>query len=204
VASRLRVALESSDPPSCIAALSSKFLLETRRPAAPGMAKEVAMKVRNAAVAAIIAASALAPRGAFAQGGTPAAPPAPVHVPTADEIIFRPATVLGEAWAQALQAVLDGMKRLVDERIEARETLAPTLSPVSPCRGTACVATPVPAVPRMHAGWLPAGGWREAYEKSPVQLTPVAVTPPTESPRDTRGEQGVVLGAKVLLPWMVP
>jgi hypothetical protein len=56
----------------------------------------------------------------------------------------------------------------------------------------------------MHTGWLPASAWREAYEKSPVQLTPVAVTPPTESPRDTRGEQGVVLGAKVLLPWMVP
>jgi hypothetical protein len=165
------------------------------------MAKEVAMKVRNAAVAAILAASALAPRAAFAQGGTP---PAPAHVPTADEIIFRPATVLGEAWAQALQAVLEGMKRLVDERIEAQETLAPTLSPVSPCRGTACVAAPVPAVPRVHAGWLPASAWREAYEKSPVQLTPVAVTPPTESPRDTRGERGVVLGAKVLLPWMVP
>jgi hypothetical protein len=169
------------------------------------MAKEVAMKARNLAVAAILACCAVAPRAAFAQGSAP--PPTrttPAHVPTADEIIFRPATVLGEAWAQALQAVLEGMKRLVDERLEAQETLAPALSPVSPCRGAACVAAPVPAVPRVHAGWLPANGFREAYEKSPVQLTPIAVTPPTESPRDTRGEQGVVLGAKVLLPWMVP
>jgi hypothetical protein len=121
-----------------------------------------------------------------------------------DETIVRPATVLGEAWARALQAVLEGMKRLVDERIEAQETLAPKLSPVSPCRDSACVATPVPSVPRLRAAWLPASGWREALEKSPVQLAPVAVAPPTESPRDTRGEQGVVLGAKMQLPWLVP
>jgi hypothetical protein len=62
----------------------------------------------------------------------------------------------------------------------------------------------VPSVPLLRKGLLPASAWREALQRSPVLLAPVPVTPPTASPRDTRGEQGVVLGAKMQLPWLVP
>jgi hypothetical protein len=84
------------------------------------------------------------------------------------------------------------------------EGITPKLSAVSLCSGSASVAPPAPSVPPLRTRLLPTSAWREPLHRSPVLLAPVVVTPPTESPRDTRGEQGVVLGAKLQLPWLVP
>jgi hypothetical protein len=167
------------------------------------------MKVRAVALAAVaLAAASSWSSAALAQGGAqPALPPVPNQARRVapPEQVIKPATVLGEAWARAVRAVLDGVKRLVDaERLEAAETLSAKASPVDPCRGSACDTKPLQPVPPVRGAWLPASALREAVEKSPVQVGPVAVAPPTESPTDARGQHAVLLGAKMQLPWLVP
>ncbi len=172
------------------------------------------MRVRNSMmVSALVAAatvSAVSP--AWAQGSSPPADPAPATSPqatppaatppaAASESLFTPPSVLGEAWAQALRTVIDGMKQSVDaERLEAVEALGARLATVHP-RAARSWARPLIWT---RSAWIPGHALRDAIEGSPVQLTPVSVTPPTETGVDTRGEHATLLGAKVELPWLVP
>ncbi len=189
------------------------------------------MRVRNHRIAAVIVAS-IALSGAnvaWAQGSQPpptarapapsasarrvsAAPAAPV-TPAANasaagrgvEPLFAPPAVLDQAWARAVRAVLDGVKRLMDaERVEATEALggAP-IPPVDHDRVTQ-VAPPLRFVPAWRAAWTPAKAVREALATAPMQPTPLPIEPPTEADTDTRGEHAVLLGATMTLPWLVP
>jgi len=164
------------------------------------------MRVRNnRMVGALLATAALfAAHPALAQGPAQAATPAAVPSASTSESLFSPPSVLGEAWARALRAVIDDMKQSVDaEHLEAAQAVGAPIAPI---------ATPRPKVARFwirgltpaHSAWLPAHALRDAIAESPVQLTPVAVAPPTESGVDTRGEHAVLLGAKVDFPWLVP
>jgi hypothetical protein len=134
--------------------------------------------------------------------------------------------VLGEAWARAVRAVLDGMKHLVDaERIEAEQAVGgpvdargpqPAARGGSPREPTAGARVSPGRVVASATTWRPSA-MREAIDAalammreapkppvSPVRLTPIAVAPPTDSPTDTRSEHVVLLGAVVELPWLVP
>jgi hypothetical protein len=155
----------------------------------------------NVIVAAIVAAAAItwAPSvlaQGQGQGKAPslAPPPAAVSLPEGQHI-FTPPAVLGDAWARAVRAVLDGVKQLVDmEKIEAeRIVYLKASAPPSP-------APPPPVVP----AWKPTSTLRDTLERSPIQVGPVGVAPPTEAVRDTRGERAHLLGARMELPWMVP
>jgi hypothetical protein len=109
--------------------------------------------------------------------------------------VFTPPAVLGEAWARAVRAVVEGVKHLIDfEKVEAPPLLGARAA-VGP--------TPSPSVPVWRV-WEPADRLREVIVKSPVQVGPVSISPPTEAPVDTRGEHAVLLGARMELPWMVP
>jgi hypothetical protein len=174
------------------------------------------MRARNHWIAAaVVAVAALsnAP-AAYAQGSSPAPPRstgasaasgAATPAPSADRIFTPPAepaptppTVIGEGWARKLRAALDGVKQLLDvERLEAPQAIRAKDAVARP-------TPPPPVVPALRAAWLPASGLRDAIYRSPLQVTPVAVSPPTESPVDTRGEHAVLLGLRVELPWMVP
>jgi hypothetical protein len=157
------------------------------------------MRVRSTmVVAAVVAAAATSLSGArvaSAQGSAP--PPASASAPLGDRI-FTPPTTLGEEWARALRAVLDGMKHLVDaERIEAEEVGGPVAVPsVTPL--------PPPPMPAWRTARLPASALREPVAGSSVQVTPVPIEPPTETPADARGQHAVLLGVKMELPWRVP
>lgn len=176
------------------------------------------MRVRNQvfAAAAIIAATAISSeRTAHAQGSVQKPAAAPVTLAKGDHVFAppiegaeaataaKPPTVLDEAWARALRAVVEGVKHLVDgERIEAEEAIQPArvppLQPVVPAWRTTFTPTWASVVkPAVSA-------LRETIATAPVQVTPVVATPPTESPADTRGEHAVLLGARMGLPWLVP
>jgi hypothetical protein len=182
------------------------------------------MRVRNQVFAfALATAAVMAPASpARAQGSAPPLlkPPA-VAVPRAPaEPIVRPLTVavpgpaapapvlpgveralappvLGQAWAAAVRTVLDGMKHLVDAHKLASEPLRPQVPPPP--------ATPeAPSIPAWRARWTLTGAMREAIAVSPVQVGPVAGVAPLVVSLDTHGEDAVLLGARVDLPWMVP
>ena len=124
-------------------------------------------------------------------------PAAPAPILPGVEHLYTPPVVLGEAWARALRTVLDGMKHLVD----AQKVAALPLRPEAP-------ASPAPrrrrSIPAWRARWTPAGALREALAASPVQVGPVAGVPPLETGVDSHGQNVVLLGARVELPWMVP
>ncbi len=104
--------------------------------------------------------------------------------------------MLGEGWARKLRAALDGVKHVLDvEGLEAQQAARAK-------DASARVAPPV--VPAWRAAWTTATALRDAVDRSPVQVAPVAVSPPTESPVDTRGEHAVLLGVRVEMPWMLP
>jgi hypothetical protein len=105
--------------------------------------------------------------------------------------------VLGQAWACAVRAVLDGMKHLVDAHKLAAEPLRPQAPPPLP-------ATEAPPIPVWRTPWTLTAAMREAIAASPVQLGPVAGVAPFVVSVDTHGEHAVLLGARVDLPWMVP
>jgi hypothetical protein len=158
------------------------------------------MWVRNKVFLAVIAAAVAIPWAspALAQGPakapSPPPPPAAVSLPEAPHI-FTPPAVLGEAWARAVRAVLDGVKHLVDmDKIEAERIVY--LKASAP-------RSPAPSPPVVPA-WKPTSTLRDALDRSPIQVGPVGVVPPTEAVRDTRDERAVLLGARVELPWMVP
>jgi len=160
------------------------------------------MRVRNnRMVGAILAAAALfTAHPALAQG--PAQPAAAaVASASTSESLFTPPSVLGEAWAQALRAVIEEMKQSVDaEHLEAAQAVGAPVATPRPKVGRFWIRGLTPA----HSAWLPAHALRDAIAESPVQLTPVAVAPPTETGVDTRGEHAILLGAKVDFPWLVP
>ncbi len=145
-------------------------------------------KVVAVAIVAAVATSFTGSRAAQAQGSSlpersaapraPAAPIAKVKLPglpgqvtarspapspalPAAEHVFTPPAVLGVAWAQALHAVIEGVRHLVDVReLEAQQALRPR---VAPPRAT----PPAPFVPTVRAVWLPGHTVRDAYDKSP-------------------------------------
>lgn len=158
------------------------------------------MRVRsNMVVAAMLAAAATSfavARVASAQGSHASdrifTPPPVTMVET------RPPAVLDDGWVRALHAVLDEMKHRIEaEWIEVGEIDGPIAGP------TEAGVTP-PPVPAWRAAWSPAIALREQVAASPVQVTPIPVEPPTETPVDTRGQHAVLLGVKMELPWMVP
>src|SRR5262245_394910 len=92
--------------------------------------REVAMKVRAGVVAGASGAALCWSPSARAQEPAPAAasPPA-VDVPTVNIVdvarFFTAPRALGDAWERAVQAVLDGMRVVVEaERAAAQRTLA--------------------------------------------------------------------------------
>ena len=178
-------------------------------------------------VGILVAAVALSVPGiAHAQGSVaPPAGGAPASASSLGDRVFTPPpaqpVTMGETWARALRTVLDGMKRLVDaERIEAEQAVGGPVNakgqrstPRGGFGGEAVTAGMAPgprvgqaraSVPVWRSAWTPPAAVRAAIEGTPVHLTPIAVTPPTESPTDTRSEHVVLLGAIVELPWMVP
>ncbi len=143
--------------------------------------------------------SAVVPVTSSVAVGTPHPPAGAVP----EEHLFTPPAVLGQGWAEAVRAVIDGMKQLVDaERIEAAD-----IGAASGPFATTTTAAPwgsAPVLPAWRARWLPASALRDAIARSPVQLTPVAAVPPTETTVDTRGEGALLLGARMELPWVLP
>jgi hypothetical protein len=169
------------------------------------------MRVRRHAIAVAFAASlSLGAASAHAQGGvvTPtradAVEAAAPLGPRAPDAVVTPPTVLDETWARALKAVVDGVKHLLDgEPIEAREALAPKVSP-PPESAPKRSELRAPFVPAFRAAWLPVTALRETLAASPIQPSPMEIGPATESPVDTRGQHAVLLGARMQLPWAVP
>jgi hypothetical protein len=164
----------------------------------------MAMKVRIQTMVAAGFAAALTVSGsaAWAQGeGHGNAPVAPVlPVPKDATPTVKPAAVLDTAWQQALWTVFDGMHRLQRrERLAASRTLA-----AEPLDAEEVHSARVISLPPQRFTWLPAGGLRDAVEQSPWEFTPVTIEPATESPVDTRGEHGILLGARLHLPWILP
>jgi hypothetical protein len=167
------------------------------------------MRVRNTMIAGVLVAAAglSCARGASAQGTQaaqlPPEPPAPLL--ETDHLLAPPA-MLDAAWARTVQAVLDGVKRLVDEeRVEGERALrASTWLSAAPLVAAPRAAQPPPALPAWNAAWAPGGAVREALASSPVQPTPVLIEPPTETPVDAHGQSAVLLGLQMLLPWKVP
>jgi hypothetical protein len=158
------------------------------------VAAMVAAAATSLSVARVASAQGSAERVASPLANDPIFTPPVVSTPACPTP--KPPAVLGERWARALRAVLDGMKHLVDaEWIEAAEI-----------EGTAPVAgvAPPPSVPAWRAAWTPASALREQVATSPVQVTPIPIEPPTETPVDTRGQHAVLLGVKMELPWMEP
>jgi hypothetical protein len=188
------------------------------------------MRVRNNVLALVLTAAAVlsAAGPARAQGPSPRplpqtppaamgealrapAPPAALAIapPSPDgrqvpgailpgvEHLYTPPVVLGEAWARALRTVLDDMKHLVDTQKLADEPLRPEAPVLTAAR-------PIRSIPAWRARWTPAGALREALAASPVQTGPVVGVPPLETGVDSHGQNVVLLGARVALPWMVP
>lgn len=142
------------------------------------------MKVRACVTAAVIAAGLCCSAVAGAQEAAKA-PPEIVDVAR----FFSAPRALGDAWERAVQAVLDGMRALVDaDRTTARQALAASPPPKRVPAWTAVV----PAVREVHKA------------RRPVAVHPVAVEPVTETGSDVRGQRAVLLGASVELPWNVP
>jgi hypothetical protein len=159
----------------------------------------MAMKVRiqTMAAAALAAAVTVSGSAAWAQGeGHVSAPIAP---PLNDASTVKPAAVLDTAWAQALWTMFDGMHRL-----QRRERLAATRTLAAEPRETEVRAPPMITLPPQRFTVFPAGALRDAVEQSPWEFTPVTIEPATESPVDTRGEHGILLGARLHLPWILP
>jgi hypothetical protein len=157
------------------------------------------MRARNHAVAIALVVGALvgSGRAAYAQDGAvaPLLPRAPASVERAE--LMKPVTRFEEGWARRLQAVLDGMTHLLDaEPVEAQQALGAKLAAPTPARDR--------TVPPARTAWLPGGALREAIARSPVQLSPLAVLPATESAYDARSEHLVLLGIRMQLPWIVP
>jgi hypothetical protein len=158
------------------------------------VAAMVAATVTSLSVARVASAQGSVEPAASALANDPIFTPPVVSTPACPTP--KPPAVLGERWARALRAVLDEVKHLVDaEWIEASEIGGTVAGPT---------ATPPPPVPAWRDEWTPASALREQVTASPVQVTPVPVEPPTETPVDTRGQHAVLLGVKLDLPWMVP
>jgi len=169
----------------------------------------------RAGVAACVAgAMVMAPAAAWAQ--------APVPVSGAGASAFKAgivavhpgdtATRLDEHWKQALWSVMDGMRKSARaERTAALRALAAEDGAADDAVDAGPVVVPLerrtrlfPGQPSAGALRLPPGGLRDAIADSPWEFTPVTIEPATESPVDTRGEYGILLGATLHLPWLIP
>src|SRR5262245_60163492 len=130
------------------------------------------MKVRAYVIAAALGAAALVSgtRDAAAQEPARKLPPPPaqaVGVIDADRFFQRGAE-LGDAWARAVHAVLDGMRRAIEEERLAAQA----------------VVSKEPPVHRPDWRTVLSPAVRDAVAVVPVQVAPVAVVPATESARD--------------------
>ncbi len=173
-------------------------------------------KARNSgffAAAAVLAAATTMAAPALAQGDTPqqharaqakhvTATPPPAAAPAAEPAILH-TTHLDGAWAHALQSVLDDMQQLTaSERLAAALTLAQGVSDAeTPVMGS---APPARIFLRSRVAWLPPGALRDALDQSPWELAPAVIEPGTETPADTHGQYGILPGARMTLPWMLP
>jgi hypothetical protein len=172
--------------------------------ASPALAQGPARSPATVAVARAPLTMAPSPLRAERSPADPIAPPLTLAVPGPTspvlpgvERALAPPVVLGQAWACAVRTVLDGMKHLVDAHKLAAEPLSPHAPPLPP--------TPeAPSIPAWRARWTLTGAMREAIAASPVQVGPTEAATPLEVSRDTHGENAILLGARVDLPWMVP
>lgn len=143
------------------------------------------MKVRARVTVAVIAAGLSWSAAAGAQEAAKEAP----RVDIVDVARFFTApSALGHAWERAVQAVLDGMRAVVDvERTAAQQALA-----TPPATRTPVWTAALPAVREVGKA------------RSPLAVHPVVVEPVTEIGPDARWQRAVLLGASAELPWNVP
>ncbi len=163
------------------------------------------MKVRNhntmIGIATAMAILGAASRGnvAYAEQTSRKPTPAPVKLEAAPEVVASP-TKLDAAWASTLWSVVHGMQR--NARLE-RAAVLQTLSGEVEDDADADAEPPIVLPESVSVSMVPRA-IRKALAQSPWELGPVAVHAVTESPVDTRGENGVVLGARLPLPWFLP
>jgi hypothetical protein len=144
----------------------------------------------GAAAALLLASAGAAAQPTRAGEKVEASVPSEAKRETIDVQAFVPSPkVLGDAWFKALTAALEAMRRAAElERLAATSTLVP----------------PAPR-PRPAAWPSPPASIDARAEPSPsVQARPVPFVPPIRAASDVRGEQAILLGAVVKLPWMVP
>lgn len=131
---------------------------------------------------------------ATAGDGLPARPEDRVFI--SPEQLFSASATMGDAWAKALHAVLDSMKRYVDEeRLAAEKTVGPTRR-VTPGSNTLSLHIRTLAASRFVVGPTPV---------PVVRPEPLPYAPVTYADDGVRkGEGGVLPGVAIELPWLVP
>ncbi len=154
------------------------------------------MKVRGSVIAAAMGASlVLGAKGASAEPPAPSTsgvPPPPQPVLAVDRLLTQP-VLKGDAWTRAVQAVIEGVRRAMEQdRLAVQKVVTAALP-----------TTPKSAQPSAFRAVLPTTV-RDMVDTAPVILGPVAGESVGAGTIDRRGERSSLLGATIELPWMVP
>lgn len=149
------------------------------------------MRMGKYVPAALLAASITLSADLAAAQGPAAQKPPPAVDASAMEFFgvtrfFGQSASLGDAWEQAVHAVIDRMRTFLDaERAVALAAATP------PKKRVSLLAPPAPPPPEV--------GSARVFDVHPVKVEPV-----TQSGVDARGQSAILLGGSATLPWTIP